>query len=74
MTGVAEFNEVFLDEARIPADWVVGEVNGGWSLAVALLGHERTTLGGGATTTHGSKAGRNPLPFTGLTELARDQG
>ena len=74
MTGVAEFNEVFLDEARVPADWVVGEVNGGWSLAVALLGHERTTLGGGATTTQGSKAGRNPLPFDGLVDLARDQG
>ena len=38
MTGVAEFNEVFLDEARVPADWVVGDVNGGWGLAVALLG------------------------------------
>ena len=73
MTGVSEFNEVFLDEARVPADWVVGEVNGGWSLAVALLGHERTTLGGDQTTTHGSKAGRSPLPFDGLVQLARER-
>ena len=74
MTGVSEFNEVFLDEARVPAEWVVGEVNSGWSLAVALLGHERTALGGGQTATPGSKAGRNPLPVDGLVELARDRG
>ena len=74
MTGVSEFNEVFLDAARVPADWVVGEVNGGWSLAVALLGHERTTLGGSQTTTEGSKAGRSPLPLDGLVGLARQRG
>ncbi len=72
MTGVAEFNEVFLDEARIPADWVVGDINGGWSLAVALLAHERTSLGRGTKTDDAakSKAGRAPLPFTGLLQRA----
>jgi alkylation response protein AidB-like acyl-CoA dehydrogenase len=74
MTGVSEFNEVFLDEARVPTGWVVGDVNGGWSLAVALLGHERTALGGSQTTTDGSKSGRNPIPVDGLVELARDRG
>ena len=47
---------------------VVGRVNDGWSLAVALLGHERTALGGGQTSTRGSKAGRNPLPVDGLVD------
>ncbi len=76
MTGVAEFNEVFLDEARVPADWVIGEVNGGWALAVALLGHERTSLGRGVKTDDAtkSKAGRSPLPFDGLVERARSAG
>jgi alkylation response protein AidB-like acyl-CoA dehydrogenase len=76
MTGVAEFNEVFLDEARIPHDWVVGEVNGGWSLAVALLAHERASLGRGTTTAADgrSKAGRQPLPYEGLFERARRVG
>ena len=76
MTGVAEFNEVFLDDARIPGDWVIGEVNGGWALAVALLAHERTTLGRGTKTDDAakSKAGRAPLPFDGLLALARDHG
>ncbi len=74
MTGVAEFNEVFLDEARVPADWIVGSVNGGWGLAVALLGHERTALGRGNLTDDESKskAGRSPLPFTGLVARARE--
>ena len=76
MTGVAEFNEVFLDDARIPADWVIGEVNGGWALAVALLAHERTALGRGTKTDDAakSKAGRAPLPFDGLLALAREHG
>ena len=74
MTGIAEFNEVFLDEARVPADWVVGDVNGGWGLAVALLAHERTSLGRGTVTDDDSKskAGRSPLPFHGLVARARE--
>ena len=74
MTGVAEFNEVFLDDARVPADWVVGNVNGGWGIAVALLAHERTSLGRGNLTDDDSKskAGRSPLPFSGLVARARE--
>lgn len=37
----ASFNEVFMTDARIPKDWVVGEVNKGWSAALATLAHER---------------------------------
>ena len=74
MTGAAEFNEVFLDEARVPAEWVVGDVNGGWSLAVVLLGHERTSLGRGQLTDdeNKSKAGRSPLPVSGLIARASE--
>ncbi len=45
MTGISEFNEVFLDEARIPAEWVLGDVNDGWRMATALLAHERIATG-----------------------------
>jgi len=34
-------NEVFLTDAETDADNVLGEVNGGWSVATALLGYER---------------------------------
>jgi alkylation response protein AidB-like acyl-CoA dehydrogenase len=41
MNHHASFNEVFLTDARIPKDWVVGEVNQGWTAALATLAHER---------------------------------
>ena len=37
----SSFNEVFLTDARIPKEWVVGEVNQGWTAALATLAHER---------------------------------
>ena len=46
MTGAHTFNEVFLDEVRIPADNLVGERGRGWSLAKVTLGNERVSLSG----------------------------
>ena len=43
MTGSAEFNEVYFDEARTAADLVLGDVNDGWKVAMATLGFERGT-------------------------------
>ncbi|TWD05788.1 hypothetical protein FB595_109148 [Sphingobium sp. AEW010] len=40
-----EFCEVFLDNVRVPAENLVGEVNQGWSMAKALLGFERIFFG-----------------------------
>ncbi|MBC9227493.1 acyl-CoA dehydrogenase [Aeromicrobium sp. 636] len=39
--GEAEVNEVFLEDVRVPADQLVGEVNRGWEYAKFLLGNER---------------------------------
>jgi len=44
-TGEAAFNEVFFDEARIPASSVIGEVGGGWSVTISMLMNERVSLG-----------------------------
>ncbi|MCE7883934.1 MAG: acyl-CoA dehydrogenase [Actinobacteria bacterium ATB1] len=41
MSRIAEFNEVFFDEARCPAGNVVGGVNNGWKVAMTTLGFER---------------------------------
>jgi alkylation response protein AidB-like acyl-CoA dehydrogenase len=41
----AEFCEVFFDDVRVPADHIVGGVNEGWTVAKALLGHERVFIG-----------------------------
>ncbi len=45
LEGHAEFCEIFLDAVRIPAGNIVGEVNRGWTIAKALLGHERVFIG-----------------------------
>ena len=45
MTGESEFNEVFFQNVRVPAENVVGKVNGGWEISIATLMFERGTLG-----------------------------
>lgn len=48
--GGSHFNEVFFTDARIPADWLLGELNHGWSQATAMLMYERVAIGTGATS------------------------
>ena len=43
MTGSDEFNEVFLEDVRVPAENLVGELNQGWAIAQTTLSHERGT-------------------------------
>ena len=43
MTGEAEFNEVFFDDAFVPTDCLVGGLNQGWAVANTTLAHERGT-------------------------------
>ncbi|MBX3314735.1 MAG: acyl-CoA dehydrogenase family protein [Actinobacteria bacterium] len=47
MTGHAMFNEVFLDDARVGSDAIIGDLNRGWTVANTTLGHERAGLGAG---------------------------
>ena len=58
MTGAHQFNEVFFDDVRIPAEHLVGDENRGWALAKVTLGNERVSLSeGGALWGLGPAAG-----------------
>ncbi len=67
LSGGSDFNETFFSDARTHKDNVVGQVGGGWAVAMTLLGYER-----------GESATTQPLMFRGewdkLAELARSKG
>ncbi len=54
----ASFNEVFLNDARIPHENVVGEVGGGWAVARGTLAHERSFAGNRAVHFAADMTGR----------------
>ena len=68
MTGSAMFNEVFIDDARVPDANIIGEVNQGWSVANTTLMFERASLGSSGRTpagaSGGAKAGARPRPLS----------
>jgi len=69
MTGDHAFNEVFLDDVRLPADSLVGEANGGWALAKVTLGNERVSLSG-----EGALWGQGPTAADLLSLVRRAGG
>jgi alkylation response protein AidB-like acyl-CoA dehydrogenase len=44
ITGEPEFNELFIEEARIPDENVIGGVGNGWMVAITTLMHERSGI------------------------------
>ncbi|MCU0267546.1 MAG: acyl-CoA dehydrogenase family protein [Acidimicrobiales bacterium] len=58
ITGEAEFNEVYLTDARIPDENRIGAVGEGWRVALTTLMNERTAIGGG-----GGGGGRGSGPI-----------
>jgi alkylation response protein AidB-like acyl-CoA dehydrogenase len=41
LNGAADFAEVFFNDVRVPADALLGPLNGGWQVATTTLSHER---------------------------------
>ena len=62
MTGVANFNETFFTDVRVPKHQIVGARGEGWMVANAILGHERDSLGNPNVTL---------ARLTALTELMK---
>ena len=46
LDGGTDLNEVYLDNVRVPAENLVGELHKGWTCGKYLLGHERTGIAG----------------------------
>jgi alkylation response protein AidB-like acyl-CoA dehydrogenase len=65
ITGEAEFNEVFMNEVRIPGDRLLGKEGQGWRVAITTLMNERSALGGGSSRKGGG-------PITILMDLLRN--
>ncbi|MEO0493768.1 MAG: acyl-CoA dehydrogenase family protein [Actinomycetota bacterium] len=64
INGSAHFNEVFLDEVRIPVENVIGDIDAGWTVARTVLANEAAFIGGSAKT----------LASTNLRTLAEAAG
>ncbi len=58
ITGEAEFNEVYMTDARVPDAHRIGEVGEGWRVALTTLMNERSAIGGG-----GGGTGRRKGPI-----------
>jgi alkylation response protein AidB-like acyl-CoA dehydrogenase len=70
MTGHAMFNEVFLSDAKVANDAIIGERGKGWAVANSTLMHERAGLGSGG----GSAAAGMATPGTVAGQLDKRAG
>ena len=72
ITGESEFNEVFITDARVSDDNLVGEPGGGWAVLQLALAHERRLMGDLART---ARASRDLKPESdSLIGMARAHG
>lgn len=74
ISGNSPFCETFLTNARAKADNVLGGVNKGWTVAKALLGHERNMIGGafGGGQSRGGGRPRNMVLELGKQQVGVD--
>ena len=67
ITGQPEFNELFMEEARIPDENVIGGVGNGWMVAITTLMHERSGIAFGSMA-------QVKRDLASLIEVARERG
>ena len=71
ITGESEFSEVFITDSKVPARFIIGEYNKGWSAFQTAIASERLIMGQGVTERTGRKAKSEVPP---LVELASRRG
>jgi alkylation response protein AidB-like acyl-CoA dehydrogenase len=73
--GSMEFCQEFFDDVAIPASDVIGKVDDGWTVATALLVHERNATGGGSPYTSGRSSGPSAVDIDrSIADLAIEVG
>ena len=68
ITGESHFNEVFITNAIVPAEYLVGAEGDGWRVLQTALAYERSIMGDGA------RASRHHTLADDLVGLAREHG
>jgi alkylation response protein AidB-like acyl-CoA dehydrogenase len=75
VNGSDEFCQEFFDDVEVPLSAVVGEINGGWAVALRQLFHERNAVGGGSPYYSGPvESQRQDSPVEDLIDLVRRTG
>jgi alkylation response protein AidB-like acyl-CoA dehydrogenase len=72
MNGDKHFSEVFVNGARVPDEWRIGELGSGWNVAMTVLAHERASAGGagGGRGGEGSQRAARPAVPSWLSRAA----
>jgi alkylation response protein AidB-like acyl-CoA dehydrogenase len=75
LNGTVDFCQEFLDNVEVPEDHVVGEVNGGWTVAQSHLAHDRAGMARGWHIGLRQEADAEHLELSpGLIALTKDLG
>ncbi|OBB57113.1 acyl-CoA dehydrogenase [Mycobacterium sp. 852013-51886_SCH5428379] len=68
ITGESHFNEVFISDASVPDEYLVGGLGNGWKVLQTALAYERSIMG------DSGRSSRNRSKADSLVELAREHG
>jgi alkylation response protein AidB-like acyl-CoA dehydrogenase len=71
ISGKSPFCETFFDRVRVPRHQLVGELNGGWTIAKYLLTHEREMIGAIGERSTPKPVGRHAVERLGRDESGR---